>query len=154
MEVVGYKTHRGKEEMKLPKQMKPGGRVSDGQGYVMIWKPDHSHRTKENYVKEHRLIWEQHHKASLLPWAHIHHINGIRDDNRIENLQGLTHGQHTSITHAKDHSDKICGICYSTKTIVEKGIRKNWPHWRRDPEDRSKWMCHKCYQNWRRKNKI
>jgi hypothetical protein len=31
--------------------------------------------------------------------SYIHHINGDKQDNRIENLQGMTHGQHSRLTH-------------------------------------------------------
>ena len=48
------------------------------------------------YVREHRLVWEKHNKAILLPWADVHHINENIQDNRIENLQAMTHGQHRS----------------------------------------------------------
>jgi|688.fasta_scaffold167378_2 hypothetical protein len=36
---------------------------------------------------EHRVIYEQHYGIKLLPEQNIHHINGDRSDNRIENLE-------------------------------------------------------------------
>lgn len=38
-------------------------------------------------VQEHRLIMEQHLKRKLSPKERIHHINGDRIDNRLENLK-------------------------------------------------------------------
>jgi len=38
-------------------------------------------------VKEHRYLYEQHYGIKLLPHQNIHHINGVRTDNRIENLE-------------------------------------------------------------------
>lgn len=36
---------------------------------------------------EHRLVWERHYNVKLKPHQNIHHINGDRKDNRIENLE-------------------------------------------------------------------
>lgn len=44
--------------------------------------------TKKHY--EHRVIWEMH-NGPIPPNREIHHINGVRDDNRIENLELVTH---------------------------------------------------------------
>ena len=57
-----------------------GGKVLNSQGYIEI-------RFNNSYVKEHRYVYEQHYGIQLLPHQNIHHINGNRLDNRIENLE-------------------------------------------------------------------
>lgn len=70
-----------------------GGRISDGRGYVMVWidltDPMFCMATvpRRQYVFEHRLVMARHLGRPLTRQETVHHINGIRDDNRLENLQ-------------------------------------------------------------------
>lgn len=58
-------------------------------GYVQVFCPNNEYETPSasGYVSEHRLVMAQHLGRRLLSTEVVHHINEIRDDNRIENLQ-------------------------------------------------------------------
>jgi hypothetical protein len=74
-----------------------GGRCKSSSGYIHIYHPEHPNADKDGYVLEHRYVWEQANGRLLNHNEHIHHINGVKDDNRIENLIALTKSQHMSL---------------------------------------------------------
>ena len=63
-----------------------GGRIIDADGYVQVHQPDHPNAKSNGKVYEHRLVMEQVLGRYLEPEEVVHHINGIKDDNRPENL--------------------------------------------------------------------
>ena len=53
------------------------------------------------HVKQHRFFMERHLGRRLDANEDVHHINGVKTDNRIENLQVLGHAEHTRVTNSE-----------------------------------------------------
>jgi len=78
-----------------------GGRKMS-HGYVLLLRPHHPACDSMGYVYEHRLVLEAHMGRVLLSTEEVHHINGVTDDNRIENLMLFD----STASHQKHHNDK------------------------------------------------
>jgi len=79
-----------------------GGRILHGMGYILLkLRPNdffYSMADQKGYVFEHRLVVAKHLGRNLHRWEIVHHKNGVRDDNRRENLQLVTDDRHKQIT--------------------------------------------------------
>jgi len=100
-------------------------RISFTDNHVPIGEPAGT-KTKDGYIsigvdkkiyRAHRLIWLYHNGS--LP-KYIDHINGIRDDNRIENLQAVTQSQNTM-----KGKTRLC----NTSGFRGVSFRKDRNHW-------------------------
>ena len=112
---------------------KGGRKIS--QGYVLVLKPDHPNANKTGYVREHVLIMSLHLGRPIAANEVVHHINGIRDDNRLENLVLMTRQEHTS-NHTKGNV-KPASIAALKPGATSEQMRQRWAttlaHKRRKP---------------------
>jgi HNH endonuclease len=125
------------------------------QGYVLVYSPDHHHSDNNGYVREHRLVYEEYYKCCLLPWATIHHINQNKQDNSIDNLQGIIRSEHVRL-HIDEYRisnkslQRICIKCGSNVTRLRKhGKNQRFCYeWYKNPFNKSEWWCYNCYNRY------
>ncbi len=92
-----------------------GGRRKAGTGYIMLYKPDHPFSNRKGCVMEHRLIMEEHLGRYLRSLEVIHHIDGDKLNNEIDNLMLLP----DRAIHAQLHFEANKEIAYLKKMTTE-----------------------------------
>ena len=66
-------------------------------GYIEVWKPNHPMAQKSGYLMEHRLLMAEHLGRMLTSKEVVHHLNGIKDDNRLANLELMGAVEHNKL---------------------------------------------------------
>lgn len=93
-----------------------GGRIKcKRDGYVRVYSPGHPFAVSNTkgggkYVLEHRLVMEKVLGRYLHPDEDVNHRNGVKDDNRPENLRLVSH-----FAHFEEHGCPNCGFKFLTK---------------------------------------
>ena len=78
---------------------KGGKHIKDG--YIFLLDKDHPNRNCMGYVAEHVLVMSKHLGRALIKGENVHHKNGQKDDNRIDNLELWSHS-HSSGQRVED----------------------------------------------------
>ncbi len=79
-------------------------------GYVDIYAPDHPLANSNGYVYEHRLVACEKWGIFVVQNMQVHHKDGDRSNNKIENLEIINISKHTSMhQRGPDSKQRIIG---------------------------------------------
>lgn len=79
-----------------------GGQIID-KGYILILKPNHPFANSKGYTRRSHLIMEKKLNRFLKSEERVHHINHIKDDDRVENLMLFaSNSEHCKFHHPKN----------------------------------------------------
>lgn len=76
-----------------------GGVGNTSKGYRVVKMPSHHRANSRGYVLEHILIFEKETGIKVPDNCCVHHLNGIKNDNRIDNLCLMSFSAHTKHHH-------------------------------------------------------
>jgi len=106
-----------------------GGKLKTKEGYIYInlkeESPFYPMADHHGYIREHRLVMAKYLGRCLETWEVVHHKNGIKDDNRIENLELLPNqANHVQINtmkkKIKELEERISILEYENQLLLGK----------------------------------
>ena len=88
-------------------------------GYEYVKKSSHPNANKNGWIKRSRYLVSLKLGRALRDTEDVHHINGNKLDDRIENLELMEHITHSSF-HLSKRPPRKTDVCYCTRGVNTK----------------------------------
>jgi len=121
-----------------------GGR-HPSRGYIYIYKPCSPLSNSKGYVSESRYVMSKHIGRTLSRKEIIHHKNGIKTDNRIENLELITRKKHITM-HNIQEIGRNAIVSHQHKNVTCSGCGEKFIT-KRKPRSLKSYCTRQCYEN-------
>jgi hypothetical protein len=118
-----------------------GGKSLRGDGYVEIPLSAHPRASSSGRILEHIVVMEGHLQRQLEPGETVHHINGVKNDNRAENLHLFeSNSAHTTYHAALRPPPPPKKLCFCGRTMIAKRLcDKHYRRMRKNKRLRAVW---------------
>jgi len=80
-------------------------------GRFLVYRPDYPRAYKGGYAQRAHVVWWLYYDEVHPDEMALHHKNGIKTDDEIDNLELMDHGEHTRFHCSKPGVELICERC-------------------------------------------
>lgn len=108
----------------------------DVKGYFHVYRPDYPNCNDSGYAFRYHIVWWLNTGDVIKHPYVIHHVDEIRENDCIENLEKKLSGEHTRDHQALEDVQLVCNHCMIEYTL---------PQWRLNDGTRGKYCSLECY---------
>lgn len=91
-----------------------GGVLKDHYGYIWIYQPNHPFCEKKGYIRRSHLVIEKNLGRFITRTEQVHHINGVKDDDRLQNLKLFaSNSEHLKFHYQQRKKNKFDKFLYA-----------------------------------------